>query len=44
MTLKRAQYIRMGTLNGLSKKETMLSCPGEIFDLWALYLKKEGAK
>lgn len=29
----------MGTINGLSKRETMLSTPGEIFDLFELYLK-----
>jgi len=32
----------MGTINGLSKRETMLSTPGEIFDLWELYLKAHG--
>jgi len=29
----------MGTINGLSKREVMLSTPGEIFDLWELYIK-----
>ena len=42
--MKRAQFIRMGTVNGLSRKETMLSCPGVIFDLWELYLKANGVK
>lgn len=42
--MKRAQYIRMGTVNGLSLKETMLSCPGVIFDLWELYLSANGMK
>lgn len=29
----------MGTINGLSKRETMLSTPGEIYDLFELYIK-----
>ena len=32
----------MGAINGLSAKETMLMCPGEIFDLWELYLRAHG--
>ena len=34
----------MGTAGGLSKKETLLSTPGEIGDLWELYLKAHGKK
>ena len=34
----------MGTAGGLSKKETLLSTPGEIGDLWELYLRAKGAK
>ncbi len=29
----------MGTASGLTKKETLLSTPGEIGDLWELYLR-----
>jgi len=29
----------MGTASGLTKKETILSTPGEIGDLWELYLR-----
>ena len=34
----------MGTAGGLSKKETLLSTPGEIGDIWELYLRAKGAK
>ena len=34
----------MGTAGGLSKKETLLSTPGEIGDLWELYLQARGVK
>lgn len=34
----------MGALNGLSAKETMLAPPGEMFDLFELYLAAHGAK
>lgn len=40
----RAHYIRMGTAGGLSKKETLISTPGEIGDLWELYLQARGVK
>ena len=34
----------MGKAGGLSKKETLLSTPGEIGDLWELYLQARGVK
>ena len=34
----------MGTLSGLSKTETMLSAPGEVFDLFELHLRVNGVK
>lgn len=42
--MTRAHYIRMGTAGGLSKKETLLSTPGEVGDLWELYLQDHGVK
>lgn len=34
----------MGTAVGLSRKEALLSAPGEIGDLWELYLRARGVK
>jgi hypothetical protein len=31
--------IRMGGLSGLSMKESLLLTPGELWDVWALYLR-----
>lgn len=42
--MTRAHYIRMGTASGLSKNETLLSAPGEVGDLWELYLQSHGVK
>lgn len=42
--MTRAHYIRMGTASGLSKRDTLLSTPGEIGDLWELYLQAHGVK
>lgn len=42
--MTRAHYLRMGAVNGLSKKDVLLSAPGEIGDLWELYLQAKGAK
>lgn len=39
-----AHYIRMGTLGGLSARETMLTMPGQVFDLFELYAKANGLK
>ena len=42
--MTRAHYIRMGTACGLSKRDVLLSCPGEVDDLWELYLRAHGVK
>lgn len=42
--MTRVHYIRMGTAAGLSKRETLLSTPGEVGDLWELYLQANGVK
>ena len=42
--MTRAHYIRMGTLSGLSKADTLLSSPGEVGDLWELYLQAHGGR
>ena len=42
--MTRAHYIHMGTASGLSRWETLLSTPGEVGDLWELYLMAHGAK
>lgn len=34
----------MGTLSGLSAKEALLMPPGEVFDLFELYLRAHGIK
>lgn len=40
----RAHYIRMGAASGLSQRDTLLSAPGEVSDLWELYLRAHGGK
>lgn len=42
--MTRAHYIRMGTVSGLSRQEALLSTPGEVGDLWELYLHAHGVK
>lgn len=42
--MTQAHYLRMGALNGLSAKETLLMRPGQVFDLFDLYLQANGAK
>ncbi len=42
--MTRAHYIRMGAAAGLSRKDTLLSAPGEVSDLWELYLRAHGGK
>lgn len=42
--MKLADYLHMGLTSGLSKKDTLLSTPGEVADLWELYLKAHGVK
>lgn len=39
-----AYFYRMGAVNGLTKKETLLSTPGELLDLWSLYAKAHGIR
>lgn len=34
----------MGAACGLSKRETLLSAPGEVGDLWELYLRAHGVR
>ena len=43
-TYLSAGELGRGTAGGLSKKETLQSTPGEIGDLWELYLRAKGAK
>lgn len=31
--------IRMGALSGISAKESLLMAPGELWDVWELYLR-----
>lgn len=42
--MTRAHYIRMGAASGLSRRDTLLSTPGEVGDLWELYLRAHGAR
>lgn len=42
--MTRAHYIRMGVAAGLSRKDTLLSTPGEVGDLWELYLQARGVR
>ena len=39
-----ALFYRMGAVNGFTKKETLLSTPGELGDMWSLYAKAHGIK
>ena len=42
--MTRAHYIRMGAASGLAKRDTLFSVPGEVADLWELYLQAHGGK
>lgn len=42
--MTRAHYIRMGAGCGLSKRDALLSTPGEVCDLWELHLKANDVK
>lgn len=42
--MRRAHYLRIGMLCGFSRKETLLAPPGEIWDVWELYLQAHGRK
>ncbi len=37
--MTRSHYIRIGVLCGLTRRETLLSTPGEAGDLWELYIQ-----
>ena len=40
--MTRAHYLRIGALCGLSRRDALLSAPGELGDLWELYLRAHG--
>ncbi len=42
--MTRAHYLRIGTLCGLSRNEVLSSAPGELGDLWELYLQAHGVR
>lgn len=42
--MTRAHYLRVGTLCGLSAKESLLSASGELMDQWELYLQAHSVK
>ena len=42
--MTRANYLRMGALCGISRRETLLAAPGEIGDAWELYLQSHGGR
>lgn len=37
-------FYRIGALCGFSRRETMLSTPGEVGDVWELYLQANGVR
>lgn len=37
-------FYRIGAVCGFSRREVMLSAPGEIGDAWELYLQANGAR
>lgn len=42
--MTRAHYIRMATMCGISVKEAMLMPPGEVYDVFELYIRANGRK
>lgn len=42
--MTKAHYIRIGCLCGLTRRETLLSTPGEALDLWELYIQAHRPK
>ena len=42
--MKRAHYLHMGARAGLSRRDTLLSTPGEVGDLWELFLRDHGVR
>lgn len=41
--MTRAHYLHCGMAAGMGKSEVLLSAPGEVGDLWELYLRARGA-
>jgi hypothetical protein len=39
---KRQEYYRIAVLCGVSPAEALFMAPGEVFDLWELYLSAHG--
>ena len=39
-----ARDLRMGATVGFGAKETMMMCPGVVFDAFELYLQEHGVK
>lgn len=42
--MTRAHYLRMATASGISVKEALLMPPGEVSDVFELYLRARGVK
>ena len=40
--IRRAEYYRIAVLCGVSPAEALFMAPGEVFDLWELYLSAHG--
>lgn len=43
-TIKRAEYYRIAARCGISVTEALFMPPGELFDLWELYLREHGKR
>ena len=43
-TIKRAEYYRIAARCGISVTEALFMPPGELFDLWELYLRDHGKR
>lgn len=35
-----AHYLRLGAILGFGARETMMMCPGLLFDVWELYVQE----
>lgn len=42
--MTRAAFCRIGAVCGFSRRETLLSTPGEVGDAWELYLQANGVR
>ena len=42
--MTRAHYGRIAALCGVYRKEALLMPPGELFDMWELWLRARGKK